>query len=410
MSLSIPGELLLDPQVIENPYPFYRRLHEEAPVWNVPGTDVYVISTTAMIQEATSRIEDFSSNMSHLLYKDEKGLPGRFSFGSTDMNTLATADPPTHTLHKRIVFPEFVAKRMTALEPEVHDITQRILDDALAAGRVDFMDAVGNLVPITVVSRLVGYRESDPRRLIQAAFESTDILSSTMPLNELHAAIMRNNGVSAWIAGQLTEAMNRPSEHDILSSIAAAVNEGQLSFHSAIVILHTLLAAGGESTTSLLGNAARLLAEDQVLQQRLRENPDLIPGFVEEALRFESPFRYHMRLPKQDAELNGVTIPAGSTMLLFWGAANRDPAEFDRPDEFVLDRPSRHSAVRHMAFGRGIHQCVGAPLARLEARIVFKSLLERTKSIRLADDERPEWVNSLEVRRHQRLPVELTPS
>jgi cytochrome P450 len=410
MTPSIPGELLLDPQIIESPYAFYRRLHAEAPVWNVPGTDVYVISTTAMIEEATSRIEDFSSNMSHLLYKDENGLPGRFSFGSSGINTLATADPPIHTQHKRIVFPEFVGKRMTALEPEVHDITQRILDDALAEGHIDFMDAVGNLVPITVVSRLVGYRESDPRRLIQAAFESTDILSSTMTLSELHAAVMRNNGVSAWIAGQLTDAMNRAPEHDILSSIASAVKQDQIAFESAIVILHTLLAAGGESTTSLLGNAARLLAEDQDLQNRLRENPNLIPIFIEEALRFESPFRYHMRLPKHDAELNGVTVPAGSTMLLFWGAANRDPAEFDRPDEFVLDRPARHSAVRHMAFGRGIHQCVGAPLARLEARIVFESLLQRTKSIRLAEDERPQWVNSLEVRRHERLPVELVPN
>jgi cytochrome P450 len=211
--------------------------------------------------------------------------------------------------------------------------------------------------------------------------------------------------VGAWIGEQLASAMkeNEPSD-DILSSIASGAKTGALGVRDGIVILHTLLSAGGESTTSLLGNAVRLLADDQDLQQRLRQQPELIPNFVEEALRLESPFRCHLRSVPKDTTLGDLNIPAGATLLMLWGAANRDPATFDRPDEIVLDRPRRH-----VTFGRGIHNCVGAPLARLEARIVFTVLLEHTSSITLDPAQRPAWVNSLLVRRHEHLPVQLVP-
>jgi cytochrome P450 len=169
-------------------------------------------------------------------------------------------------------------------------------------------------------------------------------------------------------------------------------------------ILHTLLSAGGESTTSLLGNAVRILAENPDLQERLRRNPEQIPTFVEEALRLEPPFRYHMRSVPKDTTLGGVDIPAGATVLLLWGAGNRDAAEFERPDEIDLQRPVPRL---HMAFGRGIHHCVGAPLARVEARNVLTVLLERTSSITLDPEHPPQWVNSLMVRRHEQLPVRL---
>src|SRR5262249_50544972 len=143
-------------------------------------------------------------------------------------------------------------------------------------------------------------------------------------------------------------------------------------------ILHILLAAGGESTTSLLGNSVRVLAEDQALQQRLRVQPELIPGFLEEVLRVESPFRFHPRSVAQAASLGGVTIPAGATVLLFWASGNRDPGVFSNPDQIDPGR-----ARTHMTFGRGIHTCVGAPLARLEGQIVLRLLLERTSSITL---------------------------
>jgi cytochrome P450 len=184
------------------------------------------------------------------------------------------------------------------------------------------------------------------------------------------------------------------------------VESGALTFGDATIILQNLLSAGGESTTSLLGNATRIIAEHPELQQQLRANPELVPTFIEEALRLESPFRFLIRHAPESTTLGGVDIPAEATVLLFWGAANRDAAEFERPDEVVLDRKiPRH----HLAFGRGIHHCVGAPLARLEGQVVITTLLEETSSITLDPETSPRWFDSLQVRRHEYLPVHVVP-
>ena len=221
---------------------------------------------------------------------------------------------------------------------------------------------------------------------------------------KLIALIGRSGEVQQWIVDQLLRAMSDPA-NDLLGAVARGVSSSAFSQDNAVLILHTLLGAGGESTTSLLGNAVRILAEHPDLQSQLRQNPDLTPMFVEEALRLEPPFRYHMRSVPETTKLGGVDIPAGATVLLFWGAANRDPAVFDHPDEVDL---TRDVPRRHVAFGRGIHHCVGAPLARVEAGSVLSTLLVRAKDITLDPDRAPKWANSLMVRRHEELSVRMT--
>jgi cytochrome P450 len=403
MTQGISGTLLLDSKVIDDPYPFYRQLRAQAPVWEIPGTGLFTVSTFELLAEATGRIEDFSSNIQCLLYRDDAGLPCRLPFGDAGVQALATADPPAHALHRSTVFPELVAKRMEGLAPDVVDIANECVTRALSGGTVEFMAAIGNVVPITMISRLIGFHDSNVGQLLSAAFDSTAMLGSTLTLDELIELIGRSGEIQTWLADQLSTAVKEPSD-DLLGAIARGVDVGVFGDFEANVILHTLLSAGGESTTSLLGNAARILAEDQELQQRLRQNPEQIPTFVEEALRLEPPFRYHMRSVPKDTTLGAVDIPAGATVLLLWGAANRDAAEFERPDEVDLQRQApRH----HVAFGRGIHHCVGAPLARIEARNVLTVLLERTSSITLDPEHPPRWVNSLMVRRHEQLPVRL---
>jgi cytochrome P450 len=364
---------------------------------------VFTVTTFELVAEATSRVEDFSSNIECLLYRDDDGLPRRLPFGDAGVQALATADPPAHALHRGTVFPQLVAKRMAELEPDVVDTTNRCVARALEGGTVEFMSAIGNVVPITIVSRLIGFHDSDLNQLLSAAFDSTAMLGSTLTLDELIELIDRIGEIQTWIADQLSQAIKEPSD-DLLGAVARGVDAGVFSDFEAHTILHTLLSAGGESTTSLLGNAVRILAEDQELQQHLRQNSEQIPVFVEEALRMEPPFRYHMRSVSNDTTLGGVDISADATVLLLWAAANRDPVEFERPDEVDLDRAApRH----HVSFGRGIHHCVGAPLARIEARNVLKVLLDRTSSITLDSEHAPRWVNSLMVRRHEQLPVRL---
>jgi cytochrome P450 len=201
---------------------------------------------------------------------------------------------------------------------------------------------------------------------------------------------------------QLVERAGENAADGILSAVGSAVAAGDMEIMAGLTIIHTLLSAGGESTTSLLGNAVYMLASQRELQRRLRADPALVAPFIEEVLRLESPFRYHLRHVARTTELCGVTVPAGSTMLLFWGAANRDPAEYDRPDEVVLDRASpRH----HLAFGRGIHLCVGAPLARLEAEVILTQFMQRTIDFTLDATRTPQRMRSLMVRRFTSLPL-----
>lgn len=400
---SLYPQRLLDPAVIDDPYPFYRDLREHAPVWRVPGTDVVTIATFDALAEAVSRTDAISSNIEALLYRDDAGLPARIEFGGAGVQTLATADPPLHAIHRGAVFPELVAKRMLALEPDISALASNLLAGALDRDPFDFTAEVGNLVPINVITWLIGFTGADQSALLQAAFDSTEMLSATMSRGELEAMFVRSDEIGTWIAGQLQAACKAPGE-DLLGAVARSVESGAFTFESAVVILHTLLSAGGESTSSLLGNAVRILAEQPELQQQLRADHNLIPPFVEEALRLESPFRHHLRVAHEDIEIAGTQITKGTTVLLLWSAANRDPAEFDRPDQVVLDRETpRH----HVAFGRGIHHCVGAPLARIEAKAVLGTLLAQTEHFELAGE--PRWVNSLMVRRHATLPLYCTP-
>jgi cytochrome P450 len=398
------ANMLLDPVVVDDPYPFYGQLRGSAPVWSVPGTDIVVVSSFDMVAEATARVEDFSSRMTCLLYRGDDGLPGRLLFGDGAPQTLAAADPPTHTMHRNTVFPELVARRMAELEPEIVELARHCVIGAVERSTVEFMHAVGNVVPIEMISRLIGFADADTDRLLRVAFQSTAMLGSTLSLGRLEALIGGIEDIEGWIADQITGAAPDPKD-DLLGTIARGVDVGALSVQEGAIILHTLLSAGGESTTSLLGNAVRLLAEQPDLQQRLRQEPALIPAFVEEALRLESPFRYLLRSVPHDTSLGGVDIGAGATVLLLWGAANRDANEFDDPDCIDLRRRVLRA---HVAFGRGIHHCVGAPLARLEARVVLTVLLEHTRAITLDPERPPRWVDSLLVRRHEHLPLRLT--
>jgi len=401
---TLTASMLLDPAVLQDPYDFYETLREEAPVWRVPGTDVVVISRFALLSEAVTRTEDFSSTMTCLLYRDSDGLPARLSFGDAATPTLAAADPPVHTTHRRAVFPELVARRMRTLEDDIRALSASTVATAMRENNFDFMATIGNVVPITVVAKLIGFRDIEPMQLLEAAFDSTTMVGGTMSLDELNALVTRTGIIQAWITEQVMN-VSDAEDDGILLAVRRALDAAILQMGEVTTILHTLLSAGGESTTSLLGNAVRMLAENPALQQQLRAQPERVDIFVEEALRLESPFRQMLRSVPRDTTLGGVDIPAGSTVLLMFAAGNRDPAQFDHPDQINL---TRGSPKRHLAFGHGIHFCVGAALARIEARAVLQAVLEQTRDFALDPDHDPQWVDSLLVRRHHQLPVTAT--
>lgn len=400
----IPGTTLLDPGTVEDPYAFYARLRAEAPVWRVSGTKVFAVTSFAAVAETVGRTDEFSSVVRSLLYRDDDGLPAQMPLGDLTTQALASSDPPVHTVHRKTVFPELVARKMAELEDDIVGLSGDLISRFVDSGGGDFMEAVADQVPISMIGRLIGFRDADHGQLLRAAFASTELVGGTRSLGDLGDLMEDTLSVAAWIQEQVSDADDQV-DGTLLATVAHGIDSGDLTSEEGTIILHTLLSAGGESTTSLIGNAVRILAERQDVQARLREDPGLVPNFVEEVLRFESPFRQQMRTAAVDTDLMGVEVPAGSTMLVFFSSANRDENEFDRPEDFVVDRDN---ARHHVAFGRGIHFCVGAPLARLEANVVIRSLLELTTAVALDPSAPPTRVYSLLARRHSSLPVVVT--
>lgn len=296
-----------------------------------------------------------------------------------------------------MLVPQLAAKRIGAAEQFVAETADRLWVEGLRDGRIEWMSAMANRLPMMVVGRIIGVPDDDVDMLIAAGYATTQLLDGLVDADELAAASAAAMELSAYIGDYFQRAAADPGDN-LLGDLATACASGQLDETTARVMMLTLFSAGGESTASLLGSAVWILTNHPDVQRRLRDDPELLGAFIEEALRYEPPFRGHYRHVVANATLGGVELPAGSRLLLLWGAANRDPVQFEAPNEFRLDRPKGKG---HLTFGKGPHFCVGAGLARLEARVVLGMLIERTSWIDAADTGR--WLPSILVRRLERL-------
>jgi cytochrome P450 len=310
---------------------------------------------------------------------------------------LVTADDPVHAAHRKLVLSQFTAKRVRALEPLIAEIFTQLWSEGLRDGRIEWMAAVANRLPMMIVARLIGVPDADADQLADWGCASTQLLDGLMSAEELHTSMTAITELNGYIVEQLERAMSNPRD-DLIGELAAAYADGRLDRFTAQLILVSLFSAGGESTASLLGTAVWLLATNPGVQGRLRDQPELMSAFIEETLRMEPPFRAHYRHVLRDTDLCGVELSADSRVLLLWGAANRDPHHFEAPNEFRLDRPNTKG---HMTFGKGVHFCLGAPLARLEALTVLPMLFERTEWFD-AVDVGP-WLPSVLARRREYL-------
>ncbi len=397
-----PGTIL-DAATLADPTDFYAHLRQSHPVWKVPGLPVAYVASYGHVVEAIRRVEDFSNHLDALIVRDDDE-PALWETGDMDAGTttLATADPPEHTRHRNLVFPELVAQRMATIKPQVEILVDEQMTLARGKGRsVEWTSTVANPVPARVIAHVIGLPASDWPQVMGWAMNGTALLSGAHDGAGMEALAAEAAESGLYLATALIEAAAEPAD-DLLGVCARAVTNGELTLEEAVGTLVILLGAGGESTASLIGNAVRMLADDPGLQKRIRADRDLLQPFLEEVLRLESPFRGHFRQVKRDCELGGVALEPGTTVLLLWASANRDPAEYERPDEVVLDR---QIVKNHLAFGRGIHHCVGAGLARMEASVAVSGLLDETTDFSLDPADPPTWEHSLFVRRHERLPL-----
>jgi hypothetical protein len=387
---------------LEDPYPLYEELRRDTPVYRLPETGIWMVTRHDDLVEAAGKPEIFSSHISAIIYAGQGTNPAVIpadpdAIGAVDV--LATQDPPVHTVQRKLLSRTFTQKKIEALTPEIRRFVDAALDRALPAGTIEWMNQVANPLPVSLIAAILGFPPGDLDALKRWADAGVDLLSGVATPERMMEAWQEMIGFLAY----LRERIAAPESGSVTADIAAAAGRNDLSDREGVSLLLQLVIAGSESTASLMGSAARLLAENEELQKAMRSDPAALPTFLEEALRLESPFRGHFRVTTRDTELGGVRLPEGARVMLMWGSANRDEKTFERPAELDAGREHLKS---HVAFGAGIHFCIGAPLARLEARIAFERLLERTSAFRIAGT-RPRHVPSLFVRRLAALPLAL---
>ncbi|WP_371680505.1 cytochrome P450 [Streptomyces sp. NBC_01276] len=390
--------LELSPDFVRDPYPVYARLRAEGPVHHVltpDRQDVWLVvgheaGRTAFTDPRLSRDWRRSGDIGKII-NTEQDHPA--------LAHMLMADPPDHTRLRRLVARAFTPRRIETLAPRIQEITDDLLDAmaALPERRADLVDAFAFPLPMTVICELLGVPELD-----RGAFRgwSNEMVSRTSP--EAEAAAYAQ--MPRYLVG-LIEAKRAAPGDDLLSAMIHAVDEGgdSLSPDELIGMCVLLLIAGHETTVNMIGNGMRALFAHPDQLADLLANPGLLDGAIEEMLRYDGPVETCTdRLALEDVEIGGVVIPAGSAVLIAMADADRDPARFADPDRFDIRRDARG----HIAFGHGLHHCLGAPLARLEGRIALRSLLDRFPGLTDgADGDEPAWVPGMLIRGVRELPV-----
>lgn len=387
------------PECLQDPYPIYERMRLAGPVHRIADSDFFAVCGWDAVNDAVRRTDEFSSNLTATLTYTAEGFVRPFLMDPLGGPThvLATADDPAHAIHRRQLVKYLAAKRIRLMEQFAAETADRLWAAGLQDGGIEWMGAFANRLPMMVVARLIGVPDRDVAQLVKWGYAATQLLEGLVDQDQIAAAGRAVMELTGYIEEQFDRAAADPQDN-LLGELASACAAGELDTLTAQIMMVTLFAAGGESTASLLGSAAMILATSRDIQQQLRENPELLGAFIEETLRYEAPFRGHYRHVRSDTMLKGVDLPADSHLLLLWGAANRDPAQFEKPDEFRLNRSAGKG---HISFGKGAHFCVGAALARLEAQIALRLMLSRTSLIEAADVG--PWLPSILVRRLQRL-------
>jgi cytochrome P450 len=387
---------LFDIPTLKDPWEAYARLRDNAPVYEVPGFGLHVVTRYDLVREVIKDTETFSSKFDTVL-----GLSQQMAFESAPkavqdelmrLNgemiqippTMLTLDEPEHTKYRSLVSKLFTASQIRKAE----DAVQAVIDETLAtfvdAGAVDFMQAFAFPVPLRIIADRLGIPEGDRALFNDGATAAASALRLT-PLEHDEMVRRAQLGVDLQnLLVRIIEDCRADPKEDMITILANSKLEDEdrpLTHGECLSILNQFLVAGHETTTSTFGWGMLLLCHNPDAQKALRADPSLTKTFVEEALRLEAPVQGLPRVVTKDTELGGVALKAGASVMIRYGAANRDGRQFENPDDLDLHRKK---AGMQLAFGSGVHHCIGAPLARQELNLGFPALLERMDNIRLA--------------------------
>lgn len=394
-----PIARLLQPATKDDPYPLYAQLRERGLVRSPLG--LFAAADHATVASIL-RDRRFSSSPAHQPGHRPKSYPPADPRAGLPAEDLLSMDPPDHTRLRRLVSGAFSPRVIAGLEPQIRDITGRLLTAADGAAGFDVIGALAYPLPIAVICHLLGVPEGD-----RAQFRAWghEVAATLDPMTEAAAqgqARKAEKELTAYLLDLVRERRAAPDD-SILSALIAAEEDGdRLSSGEVVNMAALLLIAGFITTVNLIGNGTVALLADPGLAawDRLCQDRALIPAAVEETLRYDSPIQLTFRIAAEEVEIGGQVIAAGTPVVVSVGGANRDPAVFERPDELLIDRAD---AGRHLAFSLGLHHCLGASLARLEGRIALEELTRRYPALELA--ARPTRRPLLVVRGFESVPV-----
>src|SRR5271170_4227087 len=362
-----------DPDFRANPYPHYQRLLQAPPLRYSGGISAVVISRYKDVLEVLLDPATFSNHR-----------PERTPFRQLDLTgdamTMLGADPPVHTRLRKLVSRDFTSRRIAGMAPRITEITNALLDEVAAKGEFEVIADLANELPVMVIAEMLGIPTERHREF--KAWSNAIIASSAIPpqMPRPPEAIEATRLMKTFLANEIERRRHLPGP-DLISALIASQEAEVLTPGELLAFLILLLLAGNETTTNLIGNGLLALGRYPEQRECLRQDRNLIDSAIEEMLRFDSPVQGTIRVARQPAMAGGVEIEAGTLVIPLLAAANRDPSIFERPEDFDIARDPNE----HLAFGYGIHFCIGSPLARLEGSIAIASVLERFPHLALAD-------------------------
>lgn len=390
---------------IDNPHVLYARMRAISPVCQIGDTRAFLVSSHAAVEEAVRRHGEFSAHLKGMLVCDEGERPYVFDLAAAGVSShvIATADEPEHAVHRRLMLPPLKAARIAELEPELRVFARERVAHFLQNGGGDICAVLAETLPAYVVIRLLDLGDHALEAVRRWAMMGGDFLAGRLSASAMQQVFAESLEQYKYLSAHFDAVRARRENargKSLTATLAGGVDAGLVSRDEAIGILLVLFGAAGESTASLLGCAIHRLVMDESLQAGLRATPALIPNFIEEVARLDPPFKFHYRVVNGPTTLCGTHLQAGDLLLLGWAAANRDPSVWEQPDCLNLDRAKPE---RHLAFGYGIHFCIGAPLARLEVRVALEELLAGTRRIERDPQQPFAFAPSIFVRRLQNL-------
>lgn len=386
-------------RMANNPYPAYAALREQSPVHRSRLLGAWVVSRYADVDAILRDHRRFSTDprKAALPRRQRRRLPPDHEL------TMLTLDPPDHTRLRALVSQGFTRARVHALEARIRNVLGDLLGEIHDPAGFDLMAAVARPLPAIVIAEILGIPAADRNRFTRWADQRARLIEPTVSLRERRIAGRASREFNAYLRAIIAARRGAPRD-DILSALVHAEAEGgRLSGQELLNMVRMLIVGGTETTTHLVGNGMLALLRHPAELERLRREPGLMPGAVEELLRYDAPVQATFRRALADCEVNGATVRRRETVVVLLGAANRDPAAFDDPDRLDVAREGR----AHVALGRGIHHCLGTMLARLEGRIALEMLLERFPRIELLDP-RPRFHRNLVLRGLCSLPLRCT--